>query len=119
VKQPVSAFADERLTDAPFATLVVRLREPSRFRHLAFAARFMAIEEGDGELRLVWTRRRLAAEERGLLLLRPDPRGAYLRVEGRVKGWGGFLAFGLLRWHTDDLLDRLVDEFAELEGRQP
>lgn len=110
MKQPVSAFADERLTDAPFATLAARLREPATFRHLAFAARFMTVEEGDGELHLRWTRRRFAAEEQGLLILRPDAKGAYLKVEGRVKGWGCFLAFGLLRWHMDDLLDRLVEE---------
>lgn len=110
MKVPVAAFEDERVTDAPYGEFAARLREPASFRHLAFAAPFMAVEEEAGELRLLWTRRRFASEERGILILRPDDKGAYLRVEGRVKGWGCFLVFGLLRWHADELLDRLVEE---------
>jgi hypothetical protein len=116
VKVPVATFADERVTDAPYREFAGRLREPAGFKHLAFAAPFMVVEERPEELRIVWTRRRIAAEERGILLLRPDDKGAYLRIEGQVKGWGCFLVFGLLRWHADDLLDRLVEEFGILEG---
>lgn len=110
MKVPVAAFSDERLTDAPYAEFAARLRKPATFKHLAFAAPFMAVEEHPHEIRLAWTRRRLAAEERGILILRPDEKGAYLRIEGQVKGWGCFLVFGLLRWHADELLDRLVEE---------
>jgi hypothetical protein len=42
--------------------------------------------------------------------LSPDPKGAHLRLEGRMKGWSAFLLFGLLRWRTDRLLDRFVEE---------
>jgi hypothetical protein len=110
VKRPVAAFADERLTDAPYDLFAGRLREPAAFKHLAFAASRMALEETPDELRLVWARRRLAAEEQGLLILRRDERGAFLRIEGQVRGWGCFLVFGILRWHADDLLERLVEE---------
>jgi hypothetical protein len=50
------------------------------------------------------------AEESGTLVLAPDPKGAHLRLEGRLSGWAGFLLLGLLRWRTDRLLDRFVEE---------
>ena len=59
---------------------------------------------------LRWTRTVAGAVESGELILAPDPRGAHLRLEGRMKGWSAFLLFGLLRWRTDRLLDRFVEE---------
>jgi hypothetical protein len=50
------------------------------------------------------------AEESGELILSPDAKDAHLHLAGRMKGWSGFLFFGLLRWRTDRLLDRLVGE---------
>jgi hypothetical protein len=44
------------------------------------------------------------------LTVTPDPKGAHLRLEGRLKGWTGFVLLGLLRWRTDRLLDRFVEE---------
>ncbi|MFN8009978.1 MAG: hypothetical protein U0P81_01105 [Holophagaceae bacterium] len=116
MKVPVASFSEERLTDAPYAEFAARLRKPAGFRHLAFVAPFMGVDEQPGEVRLVWVRRRLAAEERGTLILRPDPKGAFLRLEGQVRGWGCFLVLGLLRWNSDELLERLVDEFGKMEG---
>lgn len=110
MKVPVARFAEERLTDAPYAELAARLRQPASFRTLAFAAPYMVVEAGSEEVRVAWVRQRLAAEERGVLILRPDDKGAHLRMEGQVKGWGCFLVFGLLRWQADDLLDRMVAE---------
>jgi hypothetical protein len=59
---------------------------------------------------LRWSRTRGGAEESGELFLVTDPKGAHLRLKGRLKGWAGFLYLGLLRWRTDRLLDRFVEE---------
>ena len=49
-------------------------------------------------------------EESGALILTSHEKGTHLRLEGRMKGWAGILFFGLLRWRTDRLLDRFVEE---------
>lgn len=116
MKRPVASFSDERLTDAPYEVVVGYLRRPDASAQLVFAAAHMRIEESPEELRLVWKRPRFLAVEEGLILARPDARGAFLRVEGRVSGWGCFLTLGRLRWQTDDLIDRLVDELGALNG---
>jgi hypothetical protein len=48
--------------------------------------------------------------EQGILCIRQDEKGAHLHLEGRMKGWSGFLFFGVMRWRTDRLLDRFVEE---------
>lgn len=67
--------------------------------------------ERDGDhLILRWRRRWWGADESGTLLIAPDPRGARLHLEGSLKGWAGFILLGVLRWKTDGLLDRLVED---------
>jgi hypothetical protein len=112
VKQPVFSFEAEILTDAPYALVAERLRNPgpAGFRSLRGLATWQTPEEGQGFLVLHWARTVGGAEESGALTLFPDPKGARLRLEGRMKGWAGFVFFGLLRWKTDRLLDRLVEE---------
>ena len=112
MKHPVFSFEAELLTDAPFDHIVERLRTapPQSFKSLRPLSRWAVPEEAAGGLILRWTRAMAGAEESGELTLRPDPKGAHLRLEGRMKGWAGFLFFGLLRWRTDRLLDRFVEE---------
>jgi len=116
VKVPVASFSEERLTDAPFDVVAAHLRTPRNSASLAFIAEWTSVSGGVEEIRLAWTRRRFLAEEEGQLVARPDAKGAHLRLEGRMKGWGSLVAFGSLRWHTDDLLDRLVHELGTMEG---
>lgn len=112
MKQPVFSFEAEVLTDAPYALVAGRLRDPgpAGFRCLKGLAAWRTPEEDQGAFVLRWARRVGGAEESGALMLFPDPKGARLRLEGRMKGWAGFVFFGLLRWKTDRLLDRLVEE---------
>ena len=112
MKRPVFSFEAELLTDAPFDHLVGRLRQepPQTFKSLRALGVWGAPELVGDRLRLHWSRRVLGAEESGELTLSPDPKGAHLRLDGRMKGWTGFLCFGLLRWRTDRLLDRFVEE---------
>jgi hypothetical protein len=112
VKRPVFSFEAELLTDAPYEHVVGRLRNqaPAAFKSLRPLGAWAGPEEAEGLLVLRWFRTVAGAHESGELTLRPDPRGAHLRLEGRMKGWAGFLWFGLLRWRTDRLLDRLVEE---------
>jgi len=112
VKQPVFSFEAELLTDAPYEQIVGRLRHenPSAFKSLRPLHGWAPAEEGEGRLVLRWSRTVAGAEESGVLILAPDPKGARLRLEGRMKGWSAFLLFGLLRWRTDRLLDRFVEE---------
>ncbi|HCZ32633.1 MAG TPA: hypothetical protein DHV93_03740 [Holophagaceae bacterium] len=112
MKRPVFSFEAELLTDAPYDHAAARLRQegPQAFNSLRPLATWGALEEGDGRLALCWNRRVAGAEEAGTLVLSPDPKGAHLRLEGRMKGWSAFLLFGLLRWRTDRLLDRFVEE---------
>lgn len=112
MKHPVFRFEAELLTDAPYEHVEGRLRResPQAFRSLR-ALRVWAAPEGTADrLILRWSRTVGGAEESGSLTLTPDPKGAHLRLEGRMKGWSAFLFIGLLRWRTDRLLDRLVEE---------
>ncbi len=110
--RPVFSFEVELLTDAPFDHIVGRLRNeaPSVFKSLRPLGVWAVPEESPGSLVLHWERAVAGAEESGELMLFPDPKGARLRLEGRMKGWAGFLFFGLMRWRTDRLLDRFVEE---------
>jgi hypothetical protein len=112
VKRPVLSFEAEVLTDAPCGHIVARLREggPGAFRCLRPFRTWADPEEAGGGLVLRWTRSRLGAEESGELTVSPDPKGARLQLAGRMKGWSSFLWFGLLRWQTDRILDRFVEE---------
>jgi hypothetical protein len=112
VKRPVFSFEVEILTDAPYEHIVRRLRHenPSAFKSLRPLSGWTPPEEGEGRLVLRWVRRVAGAEESGVLILAPNPKGTHLRLEGRMKGWSAFLLFGLLRWRTDRLLDRFVEE---------
>jgi len=112
VKRPVFSFEAELLTDAPYDHIAGRLRHanPLTFKSLRPLSGWAPLEEDEGRLVLRWARRVAGAEESGMLILAPDPKGAHLRLEGRMKGWSAFLLFGLLRWRTDRLLDRFVEE---------
>jgi len=112
VKRPVFSFEAELLTDAPFDHIFGRLRNeaPSAFKSLRPLSVWSVPEEIPGCLVLHWERAMAGAEESGELTLFRDPKGARLHLEGRMKGWAGFLFFGLLRWRTDRLLDRFVEE---------
>lgn len=112
MKRPVFSFEAELLTDAPFDHVVGRLCEagPQAFKCLRPLGVWAEPAEISGRLVLRWSRTRAGAEEAGELVLAPDPKGAHLRLEGCLKGWMGFLLLGMLRWRTDRLLDRLVEE---------
>ena len=112
MKHPVFTFEAELLTDAPYDRIAGTLRSipPQAFKSLRPLGHWAVPEESDGHLVLRWARTVAGAEESGELVLTPDPKGAHLRIEGRMKGWAGFLLFGLLRWRTDRLLDRFVEE---------
>lgn len=112
MKRPVFSFQAELLTDAPYGHIAGRLRSesPKAFKSLQALSEWAAPEEASGRLILRWGRQGAWAEESGEFTLAPDPKGAHLHLEGRMKGWGAFLLFGLLRWRTDRLLDRFVGE---------
>ncbi len=113
MKSPVFHFACEILTDAPFEAIAARLAHldpPADFRCLRAFRDWQSLEREDGRLVLRWVRIWSGAEESGTIRISPDPKGAHLRLEGRLKGWSGFLLLGLLRWKTDGLLDRFVEE---------
>lgn len=112
MKRPVFRFEAELLTDAPYDHVVGRVREagPQAFKCLRPLGAWAEPAEASGRLVLRWSRARAGVEESGELVLAPDPKGAHLRLEGRLKGWMGFLLLGMLRWRTDRLLDRFVEE---------
>ncbi len=113
MKRPVFSFDAELLTDAPYEHIRQRLQAadaPAGFRCLRSLGPWSPLEAGEHELCVRWVRCRFGIEESGALVVRPDARGARLRLEGRMKGWAGVLLFGLLRWRTDRLLDRFVEE---------
>jgi len=113
VKTPVFSFEAEVLTDAPFAAIAARLGglgSPADLRCLQPLRHWLPVEQAGGRLLLRWRRSWGGAEESGELSISPDPKGAHLRLEGRLKGWLGFLVLGLVRWRTDRLLDRFVEE---------
>ncbi len=113
MKTPVFRFEAELLTDAPFEVIGARLAAlgaPAELRSLRSFRGWQPLEREDGRLELCWRHAWAGAEESGAIRITPDPRGAHLRLEGRLKGWTGFLLLGLLRWRTDGLLDRFVEE---------
>jgi hypothetical protein len=112
VKRPVFSFEAELLTDAPYEHIVGRLQSggPRAFKSLGALSCWARPEEAPNRLVWRWARVVVGAEESGELVLTPDAKGAHLRLEGRMKGWAAFLVFGLLRWRTDRLLDRFVEE---------
>ena len=112
MKRPVFSFEAELLTDAPYELIVGRLGEagPQAFRCLRPLGAWAEPEDVSGRLVLHWSRAMAGAEASGALVLAPDPKGTHLRLEGRLKGWSAFLVLGLLRWRTDRLLDRFVEE---------
>lgn len=106
---PVFSFEAEILTDAPFEEVVGRLREPAALKCLRPFGPW-SLEEMGNVVRLSWTRHRLGSIESGVIQVVPHERGAHLRLEARHKGWTSFGSFGLLRWHGDQLLERLIEE---------
>lgn len=109
---PVFSFEAELLTDAPFEHIAGRLQNetPGTFKCLRSLRGWTAPEMASDGLILRWERALPGAVESGFLAVSPDPKGAHLHIEGRMKGWSGFLFFGILRWRTDRLLDRFVEE---------
>lgn len=112
MKHPVFSFEAELLTDAPFDLVAARLRDPgpAGFRSLRTLQGWREPATEGERLVLRWTRILVGSEESGALILSPDPKGAHLQLEGRLKGWTGFVLLGWLRWRTDRLLDRFVEE---------
>jgi hypothetical protein len=112
VKRPVFSFEAELLTDAPFDHILGRIRNesPSAFKSLRALSVWAAPENKAGQVVLRWSRSVAGAEEAGALILTSHEKGTHLRLEGSMKGWAGVLFFGLLRWRTDRLLDRFVEE---------
>lgn len=112
MKHPVFSFEAELLTDAPFEHVVGRLREagPAGFKSLRSLETWGPPEEAPGSVVCRWKRTVGGAGESGALTVKPDPKGAHLHLEGRMKGWSGFIFFGMLRWKADRLLDRFVEE---------
>ena len=113
MRTPVFTFQHEVLTDAPFAHIRGRLEAaplPAGFRSLATLCRWGPVAVESDCLRLTWTRTRAGATEAGSLTVTEVPTGAHLRLEGRLRGWAGFLLLGRLRWKADGLLERFVEE---------
>ena len=113
MKTPVFRFEAEILTDAPFGAIAARLAalgSPTGLSCLRPFHGWLPLEQGEDRLVLRWRHAWGGSEESGELRIVPDPKGAHLRLEGRLKGWTGFLLLGLLRWKTDRLLDRFVEE---------
>ena len=113
MKTPVFGFEAEVLTDAPFEAIGARLAalgSPADLRCLQSLRGWRPLERDEGRVILRWGRTWGGSEESGAISITPDPKGARLRLEGSLKGWTGFLLLGLLRWKTDRLLDRFVEE---------
>ena len=106
---PVLRFEAELLSDAPFEVASARLREPASLKCLRPFGPWTLTEDGE-QLVLSWSRSRLGSKEIGELRLSPHERGVYLRLEARHRSWVAFCTFGILRWYSDRLLDRLVEE---------
>ena len=113
MKTPVFGFEAEVLTDAPFEAIRARLAalgSPADLRCLQPLRGWQPLEREEGRLVLHWGRTWGGSEESGAISITPDPKGARLRLEGHLRGWTGFILLGLLRWRTDRLLDRFVEE---------
>lgn len=109
MRTPVFSFATEILTDAPFDVVVLRVRDHHSLRCLQPFGPW-SLEEDGGVARLSWSRSRLGSAESGVIRILPHERGAHLQLEARHKGWTAFGSFGILRWHGDQLLERLIEE---------
>lgn len=110
MKMPVFKFQEEVLTDAPLATIRTRLATPATLVSLKACRGLRSLEEEGEELTLRWHHTWLGAVEEGTLRVQPHEKGAHLRLDGRLRGWGAFLLFGWMRWRTDRLLDRFIQE---------
>ena len=110
MKTPVFRFGSEILTDAPLALVAECLATPDRLRCLKPLGAWSPVQLAEETVGLRWERAWAGALETGQLTATVHPRGAHLRLEGQLRGWAGFLCLGLLRWRTDRLLDRLVEE---------
>lgn len=113
MKRPVFSFEAEVLTDAPFEHITARLQGPDPLggiRCLKALRSWLPMEQGPEEIHLRWERHVVGALEQGTLCIRKDAKGAHLHLSGCMKGWSSFILFGLLRWRTDRLLDRFVEE---------
>jgi hypothetical protein len=105
---PVFSLSEEILTDAPLEVVVAHLSEPTALACLRPFGPWSTQAQGGG-LQLSWRRRRMGSEESGTIIVSPHEKGAYLRLEARHRGWTAFGSFGLLRWHSDQLLERIVE----------
>ena len=110
MKRPVFRFQEAVLTDAPLQLLHTRLRAPESLACLKACPGLRPLEVEGEALILRWQHARLGSVEEGTLRVRPHERGAELEWHGRLHGWGAFLVVGWVRWRTDRLLDRLVQE---------
>ncbi len=106
---PVFSLNSEILTDAPLAVVLARLTDPASMACLRPFGPWSISPEGGG-LQLAWTRRRLGSEESGRITVSADEKGARLALDAQHRGWTAFGSFGLLRWHSDQLLERIVEE---------
>ena len=110
MKVPVFRFQDERLTDAPMALIRERLAGPNPPLCLKACPGLRPMEVFGEELVLRWHRTYPGAREEGTLRVRAHERGAYLSLQGRLGGWSAFWLAGWMRWRTDRLLERIVEE---------
>jgi len=110
MKRPVFRFQEERLTDAPVALFRSRLADPASLPCLRSCPGLRPLEVEGEELVLRWHHSRFCAVEDGTLRVRPHEQGAHLLLNGRLRGWSGFLLLGVVRWRTETLLARLVRE---------
>ncbi len=113
MRTPVFTFQHEVLTDAPFAHIRGRLEAapvPGGFRSLTTLSHWGPLDAEPGRLRVGWGRTWFGATEEGLLTVTEAATGAHLRLEGRLRGWAGFVLLGRLRWKADGLLERFVEE---------
>jgi len=110
MKRPVFRFEEALLTDAPLPVLHARLTAPESLACLKGCRGLRPLEVAGEELTLRWQHARPGSVEEGTLRVRPHPQGAELHLQGRLKGWGAFLLVGWVRWRTDRLLARLIQE---------
>ena len=107
---PVFRFQEERLTDAPVALFRTRLAAPGDLASLRGCRGLHPLEVEGEELAMRWHYPVLGSVMDGTLRVLPHERGARLRLNGRLRGWTGFLLLGWMRWRTERLLDHLVRE---------
>ena len=110
MKMPVYKFQEEVLTDAPLPAIRARLGSPGALASLKGCQGLRPLEEEGEELALRWHHVGFGFVEEGTLRVRPHERGAHLRLDGRLKGWGAFLVVAWTRWRTERLLERFVRE---------